>query len=217
MHPTRRQLMQFGLGGLMLLSWPRFGQADNARTCRLSPEQTAGPFYLEDALLRQDITDGKPGTPLRLQFEVLELDGCSPLDDAALEIWHCDAEGAYSGVGANDTSRFLRGVQITDDAGLAEFRSILPGYYPGRTNHVHLKVHLGERDIHTGQLYFPEAVIRPAMARQPYRHSGQEWTSLAQDYVYRRQEGEQSVAELVEDGDGFIARLTLVVDTHANA
>ncbi len=217
MHPTRRQLMQFGLGGLVLLSWPRFGQADNARTCRLSPEQTAGPFYLEDALLRQDITDGKPGTPLRLQFEVLELDGCRPLDDAALEIWHCDAEGAYSGVGANDTSRFLRGVQITDEEGRAEFRSILPGCYPGRTNHVHLKVHLAEKDMHTGQLYFPEALIRPAMARPPYQHPGQDWTPLDQDYVYRRQRGEQSIAELVADGEGFVARLTLVVDTRANA
>lgn len=217
MYPTRRQIVQLCLGGLVLLHWPRFGQAGATRACRLSPVQTAGPFYLEDALLRQDITDGKPGIALKLQFEVLQLDGCQPLDDAALEVWHCDAQGAYSGVGADQGSRFLRGVQITDAAGRAEFRSILPGYYPGRTNHVHLKVHLGERDIHTGQLYFPEAVIRPAMTRQPYQHSGQEWTSLAQDYVYRRQEGEQSVAELVEDGDGFIARLTLVVDTHANA
>ncbi|MNZ43867.1 Chlorocatechol 1,2-dioxygenase [compost metagenome] len=215
MYPTRRQIVQLCLGGLVALHWPRFGQAGATRACRLSPVQTAGPFYLEDALLRQDITDGKPGIALKLQFEVLQLDGCQPLDDAALEVWHCDAQGAYSGVGADQGSRFLRGVQITDAAGRAEFRSILPGYYPGRTNHVHLKVHLGERDIHTGQLYFPEAVIRPAMTRQPYQHSGQEWTSLAQDYVYRRQEGEQSVAELVEDGDGFIARLTLVVDTHA--
>ncbi|MGF6690773.1 protocatechuate 3,4-dioxygenase beta subunit [Metapseudomonas resinovorans] len=216
MHPTRRQLMQFGLGGLVLLSWPRFSQSDSTRACRLSPVQTAGPFYLEDALLRQDITDGKPGTALRLQFEVLQLDGCRPLGDAALEIWHCDAQGAYSGVGSDSRSRYLRGVQITDDDGRAEFRSILPGYYPGRTNHVHLKVHLSERDIHTGQLYFPEAVIRPAMAKPPYSHPGQDWTPLEQDYVFRRQQGEQSIAELVEDDDGFIARLTLVVDTHAN-
>lgn len=217
MHPTRRQLMQLGLGGLVLLNWPRFGQADNTRFCRLSPEQTAGPFYLEDALLRQDITDGKPGTPLRLQFQVLQLDGCQPLGDAALEIWHCDAQGAYSGVGSNSANRFLRGVQITDDEGRAEFRSILPGYYPGRTNHVHLKVHLSERDIHTGQLYFPEAVIRSAMTRPPYAHPGQEWTPLERDYIFRRQGGEQSVAELVEDGAGLVARLTLVVDTRTSA
>ncbi|AOE83791.1 intradiol ring-cleavage dioxygenase [Pseudomonas sp. TCU-HL1] len=216
MHPTRRQLMQLGLGGLVLLSWPRFVRADNARACHLSPVQTAGPFYLEDALLRQDITDGKPGTPLRLQFQALQLDGCLPLGDAALEIWHCDAQGAYSGVGSDSASRFLRGVQITDDDGHAEFRSILPGYYPGRTNHVHLKLHLGERDIHTGQLYFPEAAIRPAMARPPYAHPGQVWTPLEQDYVFRRQQGEQSIAELLEDGEGFVARLTLVVDTRAN-
>ncbi|MCO6058332.1 intradiol ring-cleavage dioxygenase [Pseudomonas sp. MOB-449] len=217
MRPTRRQLVQFGLGSLVLLSWPRFVRAGNASTCRLSPEQTAGPFYLDDALLRQDITDGKPGIPLKLQFEVLQLDGCRPLGDATLEIWHCDAQGAYSGVGSDSTSRFLRGVQITDDDGRAQFRSILPGYYPGRTNHVHLRVHLSERDIHTGQLYFPEAVIRPAMTRPPYAHPGQVWTPREQDYIYGRQGGEQSVAELVEDGDGFIARLTLVVDTRANA
>ncbi|MFZ6047778.1 intradiol ring-cleavage dioxygenase [Pseudomonas sp. CR3202] len=214
MHSTRRQMVQLCLGSLVALHWPRFVQAA-ASTCRLSPEQTAGPFYLEDALLRQDITDGKPGIPLRLQFQVLELDGCRPLDDAALEVWHCDAEGAYSGVGTRDTSRFLRGVQITDGEGRAEFRSILPGCYPGRTNHVHLKVHLGERDIHTGQLYFPEAVIRPAMARPQYQYSGQDWTPLEQDDIYRRQGGEQSIAELVEDGEGFVARLTLVVDARS--
>ncbi|BAN46892.1 intradiol ring-cleavage dioxygenase [Metapseudomonas resinovorans] len=213
MHPTRREMIQFCLGGLVLLNWPRLGQAATS-TCRLSPVQTAGPFYLEDALLRQDITEGRPGTPLRLQFEVLQLDGCRPLDDAALEIWHCDAQGAYSGVGA-DPSRFLRGVQITDAQGRAEFRSILPGYYPGRTNHVHLKLHLGERDIHTGQLYFPEAVIRPAMTQAPYAHPGQHWTPLERDYVFRRQDGDQSVAELVEDGEGYVARLTLVVDARS--
>ena len=217
MHPTRRQMLQLCLGSLVALHWPQFGQAGAARTCRLSPVQTAGPFYLEDALLRQDITDGKPGIALKLQFDVLQLDGCQPLGDAALEVWHCDAQGAYSGVGADQGSRFLRGVQITDAAGHAEFRSILPGYYPGRTNHVHVKVHLAERDIHTGQLYFPEAIIRPAMARPPYSHPGQEWTALEQDYLYRRQEGDQSIAEMQADGDGFIARLTLVVDTRANA
>ncbi|MHC5348918.1 intradiol ring-cleavage dioxygenase [Pseudomonas sp. A46] len=212
MFPTRRQLLQFGLGGLVVLHWPRLGRAEAARACRLSPEQTAGPFYLDDALLRQDITDGKPGLPLRLQFEVLRLDDCRPLDGAALEIWHCDAQGAYSGVGADAASRYLRGVQITDGEGRAEFRSILPGYYPGRTNHVHLKLHLDRRDIHTGQLYFPEALIRPAMARPPYAHPGQDWTPLERDYIYRRQDGEHSVAELVEDGAGFVARLTLVVE-----
>ncbi|WP_044871930.1 intradiol ring-cleavage dioxygenase [Pseudomonas sp. LFM046] len=213
MHPTRRQIVKLCLGGLVLLNWPRVGLASATRACRLSPEQTAGPFYLEDALLRQDITDGKPGVPLKLRFEVLRLEGCQPLGDAALEVWHCDAQGAYSGVGDDQASRFLRGVQITDAAGRAEFRSILPGFYPGRTNHVHVRVHLGERDIHTGQLYFPEAIILPAMTRPPYVHGSQEWTPREQDYIYRTQGGEQSVAELVKDGDGFIARLTLVVET----
>ncbi|MDT4848060.1 chlorocatechol 1,2-dioxygenase [compost metagenome] len=214
MHPTRREMIQFCLCGLVLWNWPRLGQAAT-NACRLSPVQTAGPFYLEDALLRQDITDGKPGIPLRLRFEVLQLDGCRPLDDAALEIWHCDAQGAYSGVGADQGSRFLRGVQITDAQGRAEFQSILPGYYPGRTNHVHLKLHLGERDIHTGQMYFPESVIRPVMTQAPYTHPGQDWTPLERDFIFRRQDGDQSVAELVEDGEGYVARLTLVVDSHA--
>ncbi|MBT8768230.1 intradiol ring-cleavage dioxygenase [Metapseudomonas boanensis] len=229
MDPTRRQFVQLGVGSLFLLQWPRLAWASTAPSCRLSPEQTAGPFYLDDTLLRQDITDGKPGIPLLLQFEALDAEGCRPLSGAALDIWHCDAQGAYSGVGANEGSRFLRGMQITDGAGRVEFRSILPGYYPGRTNHVHLKLHLGGHireghylsgwDLHTGQLYFPEPIVREAMTLPTYRHPGEEWTPQARDYIFRRQQGEDSIATLSQapTGNGLVARLTLVVTTRAPA
>jgi protocatechuate 3,4-dioxygenase beta subunit len=70
---------------------------DGRPACRLSAEQTEGPYYLDRALLRQDITEDKPGLQLSLRFEVLDSRTCRPLSGAALEIWHCDAQGQYSG------------------------------------------------------------------------------------------------------------------------
>src|SRR5579859_3282159 len=70
---------------------------DGRPACRLSAEQTEGPYYLDRALLRQDITEGKPGQPLVLRLEVLDSRTCRPLSDTALEVWHCDAQGQYSG------------------------------------------------------------------------------------------------------------------------
>jgi hypothetical protein len=73
-----------------------------ATTCVLTPELTEGPYYVDDALIRPDISDGKAGVPLKLQIAVQEVAGCSPLANATIEIWHCDARGYYSGVSANN-------------------------------------------------------------------------------------------------------------------
>ena len=99
-------------------------------SCVLAPEQTEGPYYVDDAAIRRDVTEGKSGAALTLRLTVVNVASCKPIKGAAVEIWHCDAGGVYSGV-QGDTGMFLRGVQRTDAKGLASFRDHLPGLVSG--------------------------------------------------------------------------------------
>ena len=109
----------------------------------LSPEQTEGPYYIDGEKLRRDITEGRPGVPLLLRLRVVDASTCKPIKGAAVDIWHCDALGVYSGFGSGSGNRtFMRGIQKTDATGLARFRSVWPGWYQGRTVHIHVKVHV---------------------------------------------------------------------------
>src|SRR5438552_999810 len=91
------------------------GVASGALRCVLAPEQTEGPYYIAGELVRRDITEGRPGTPLVLRAAVVDASTCSAIHGAAVDIWHADALGAYSGFGAGASSRtFMRGIQRTD-------------------------------------------------------------------------------------------------------
>jgi protocatechuate 3,4-dioxygenase beta subunit len=131
--------------------------------CLLQPELTEGPFYVDPKLIRADITEGRAGLPMQLRLQVVGAD-CAPVVGARVDIWQCDAQGVYSGVmnlgaGPDTTSQtFLRGTQPTDAAGVATFQTIFPGWYPGRTAHVHYKVYLDETTVLTSQIFFDEAV-----------------------------------------------------------
>lgn len=80
--------------------------------CVLTPELTEGPYYVAGEKIRRDITEGKPGAPLQLHLTVVNASTCRPVKNAAVEIWHCDALGVYSGAVANNPgTNFLRGMQ----------------------------------------------------------------------------------------------------------
>src|SRR3989440_6690446 len=116
--------------------------ASGAVSCVLAPEQTEGPYYIANEKLRRNITEGRPGTPLTLRLRVVDASTCKPIKNAAVDVWHCDALGAYSGFGAGSGNRtFMRGVQRTDANGFATFQTVYPGWYQGRTVHIHVKVH----------------------------------------------------------------------------
>src|SRR3954466_14475668 len=137
--------------------------------CVLSPELTEGPYYVDGEKLRRNITEGKPGLALQLDLKVVNASTCKVVKNAAVDIWHCDASGAYSGAVANNPgTNFLRGVQKTNAKGIASFKTIYPGFYPGRAVHVHVKVHVGGNVVHTGQLFFPAAVTSAVYAKAPY-------------------------------------------------
>jgi protocatechuate 3,4-dioxygenase beta subunit len=178
-------------------------------SCVLAPEQTEGPYYVEDAAVRRNVTEGKPGVPLVLRLSVVNVASCRPIKGAAVEIWHCDASGTYSGV-QGDTGMFLRGVQRTDAKGLALFRTVYPGWYQGRTVHIHTKVHLGGNVVHTGQLYFADAVTDAAYTRSPYNQRPNRTTRNAADSIYRNG-GKRSTLKLVRSGSAYAGSITMGV------
>src|SRR5207302_862578 len=138
-------LIAVAAGGGALLERPTSGNAaveSGAVQCVLTPELTEGPYYIAGEKLRRDIRDGHPGTLLNLRLRVLNASTCAPLEGAAVDIWHADAAGNYSGFGAGASSRtFMRGIQKTDKHGLALFTTVYPGWYQGRAVHIHVKVH----------------------------------------------------------------------------
>ena len=180
-------------------------------SCVLAPEQTEGPYYIPDELVRRNITEGRPGTPLTLRAFVVDPSTCKAIKNAAVDIWHADASGVYSGFGAGSSSQtFMRGIQKTNAKGLALFRTVYPGWYPGRTVHIHVKVHLGGNVVHTGQLYFPDAVTDAAYRKAPYASRPTRSTRNANDAIYRNG-GKKSLLSVRKSGSVYVATITMGV------
>lgn len=115
-----------------------------------TPPQTAGPFYTPITPLRASFLEsGVAGTRLLLTGHVLST-RCAPIAGALLDFWHTDDAGNYDNEGYR-----LRGHQFADDAGRFSLETIVPGIYPGRTRHIHVRVQAPNQPILTTQLYFP--------------------------------------------------------------
>ncbi|HJV68472.1 hypothetical protein [Ideonella sp.] len=169
-----------------------------ARQCALIPQETAGPFPLLEALdmaamVRRDITEDRPGVPLALALKLVNVNAaCAPLANAAVYVWYCDKDGAYSGYrqAGHDTrgQTFLRGVQLSDARGLVRFAGIFPGWYPGRITHVHFQVYPNadtrRHATATSQIAFPQEVTKAVYASPLYAARGQN----------------RSVPEIADDG-----------------
>jgi protocatechuate 3,4-dioxygenase beta subunit len=281
-QPSRRA---FFITGAAALS--RLKAMPATPACTLMGEQEVGPYYLDDRTLRQNVTEGKPGLPLKLRIALVDARRCNPLPSAAVDIWQCDALGVYSGFTANggggldgrgragmgpppgdggrgfgdgfgpgmpppgpggpggpggrggmppvarptDASRYLRGVQLTDPQGIAEFATLYPGWYQGRAIHIHLKVHLGGSAAdgkytgghvsHTGQLFFPEDVTDEVAKMEPYASRLSVHRTLqSEDGVFNGQHGGASMATLARlssraSADAFVATVTLAIDPEA--
>jgi len=212
-----------------------FGQAPAPRRdaaavmpCVVQPEQTEGPYFVDRMLNRSDIrTDpasgvAKAGVPLWVTFQVSRLGGdkrCTPLAGAHVDLWQCDAKGIYSGVRdpAFDTvgEQFLRGYQMTDADGRASFRTIYPGWYRGRTVHVHFKVRTEPSAAHgqefTSQLYFDDGLTDRVLGREPYAGGGEQRTRNEADGIFRRQGGAQLILALREREDGYAGEFNLAI------
>lgn len=197
--------------------------------CTLTPEISEGPFYFPYDRIREDVREGKRGTPLRLHFSVIDVANCQPIPGAVIDLWQCDASGEYSGyshaalvaattgkVGPDgpphrdpDTkTTYLRGASLTDETGKATFTSIYPGWYDHRAVHVHVKVHVGGNVIHTGQIFFPDSTTDRVFTRQPYsQHTGSRVHNV-DDKLFQAF-GQFSTFKLDVSGDAIIATAVL--------
>lgn len=262
------------------------GMFDDESSCVLTPEQEVGPFYVADEMLRSDISESKPGVPLDLSIVLLEAGTCKALANAAVDLWHCDALGVYSGytkmklgpppggpggpggfeggppgpppnggpppddAGApqndvpqsggmrggppamqpTDKLTFLRGIQISDASGRVRFKTIFPGFYQGRTNHIHFKVRIGGaanattyaagHTAHTGQIFFPEEDCVTLMNRAPYTEHKIHRTTQAEDGVFNGQSGSVCIARIhlgneAQTRAGVGAAIAAIVDPNA--
>ena len=192
------------------------------------PELTIGPYFVDEQLNRSDIrsepSDGSvsEGQPLTLAIHVFDVssNSCAPLTNAQVDIWHCDARGVYSGVSdqGSDTTgqKFLRGYQLTDATGRAQFTTIYPGWYSGRTVHIHFMIRTtganGESYEFVSQFFFEEALSDQVYTEQPYAAKGQRGTLNSSDNIYNNG-GDQLL--LVATGDnaiGYSAAINIGLD-----
>jgi protocatechuate 3,4-dioxygenase beta subunit len=166
--------------------------------------------------IRSDPGDGsvEEGIPFELLFHVnrIDGDGCLPFEGAVVDIWHCDAAGVYSDVNDPRVStigqKFLRGYQETGADGSAAFTTIFPGWYRGRTVHIHFKIRTasasGEAYEFTSQLYFDDSVTDEIFKQAPYAGNGERTVRNADDNVYRNG-GDQLLITPVQTTQGYSA------------
>lgn len=195
--------------------------------CVVRPEMTEGPYFVDGQLERSDIriepTDNsvKEGVPFTLAIVVSQIAGaaCSPLSGATVDIWHCDAEGVYSGVSdpGFDTSgqSWLRGYQVTDENGRVEFMTIYPGWYSGRAVHIHFKIRTmsttNDTYEFTSQFFFDEELTDQVHSQPPYDSKGQRDTLNETDGIYQGG-GEMMLLNPTATNGGYATTFDIALD-----
>lgn len=197
-----------------------------APACVVRPALTEGPYFVDERLNRSDIrldpSDGstREGAPLQLTFNVSQItaDSCAAFPGAIVDVWHCDSQGVYSDVsdpGFNTVGqKFLRGYQETDANGQARFLTIYPGWYNGRTVHIHFKIRtaLDESGYEfTSQLFFDDAFTDAVYTQEPYASKGQRTLLNNQDGIYQ-QGGDLLTLDVVETDDSYVANFNIGLD-----
>lgn len=194
--------------------------------CVVRPAQEEGPYFVDERLNRSDIRSDpasglvSPGVPLQLTVGLSHVGpgGCVPAAGVLVDIWHCDASGAYSdemdGQGRFDTrgKKFLRGYQVTDGKGVATFRTIYPGWYEGRAVHIHVKLRTApgakSGNQFTSQMYFEDAMNERVHAGLPYSTKGKGRMPNAEDGIFQNG-GKQLTLALTPEGTGYATRFDI--------
>jgi protocatechuate 3,4-dioxygenase beta subunit len=188
------------------------------------PERTEGPYFVDAKLNRSDIRSDpsdksiSAGMPLRLEFHVSRIAGgaCTALSGAIVDVWHCNALGAYSDVRDSqfDTrgKKFLRGFQQTSANGTAAFLTVYPGWYQGRAVHVHFKIrsaaHGTRAQEFTSQLYFDETVNDQVFKQAPYNSQRGRRVMNDADFLFRRG-GKELLLAPTKSSQGYVAQFDI--------
>lgn len=200
----------------------------DAGACMLMPSVDQGPLYVQGEEIRKDITNGEKGIPLTLAIQVVDYKTCQTVPNAYVDIWSSNSTGIYVGVqgypGMGDPKdasilkgTTLRGVQPTNDHGVASFDSLMPGHYDGRATHIHAIVYLGAtkqpnntitggRAAHVGQLYFDQGLLTAVDKVAPYNTNKMKVTQNTADFLFMQG----------ANGDDPIVRYALVGNTIAD-
>lgn len=227
---TRREaLAVLGVSGLALISGcTTYRNATDTTTsgsgmCIVRPQQTQGPYFVDEKLNRTDIrsdpSDGttRPGAQLDLTFNVSRItSACAPLAGALVDVWHCDHLGVYSDAsdpGFNTVGKkFLRGYQTTDANGVAKFTTIYPGWYQGRAVHIHFMIRSpsGTSPSYqfTSQLYFDDALTDQVHALSPYSAKGQRTRRNSGDGIFNNG-GSQLLLTAAASSTGYAATFNI--------
>lgn len=234
---SRRQLLgMLGAAGLFTLTGsgsPVTASASGTTTGTINlaatPQVTEGPFFADENLNRSDLIAGTTrasvisGLPVTLRIGVYTLSGgvAKPLSGAQVDIWHADAIGVYSDeadgqIQSESTAgqTWLRGYQVTDASGMANFRTIYPGWYQGRTAHIHFKVRTysaagSKTHEFTSQFFFDDTVNHTVFANAPYSSRGTRRTRNANNGIYSAREsdgtmvGSHLMLALTSSGSGY--------------
>jgi len=199
-----------------------------ALDCVVRPEMTIGPYFVDEQLNRSDIRSEpsdnsvREGLPLTLAIGVFDVanNSCTPITDAQVDVWHCDAQGVYSGVSDQsfDTTgqTFLRGYQLTNGTGKVQFLTIYPGWYSGRTVHIHFTIRTKATDgsdyQFTSQFFFDDALTDQVHSQEPYASKGQRDMRNSDDNIYNNG-GDQLLLNLQGDNtNGYTSAINIGLD-----
>ncbi|HEV7347287.1 MAG TPA: intradiol ring-cleavage dioxygenase [Telluribacter sp.] len=187
----------------------------SSSTCAVVPSETVGPFPTKSpaSFVRSDITDGRNGYKMTAKITIGNTNnGCAALPGAIVDIWHCDATGNYSeygGGGIQSTNlqavHFLRGRQVTDGHGLVTFTTIFPGWYPGRSTHIHVHIfNANGTSLKVTQIAFPEGAGTAVALVNGYSKGLKGYTTNARDNVFTNDGGVNQIATVSGNTtDGF--------------
>ncbi|MCE7984742.1 MAG: intradiol ring-cleavage dioxygenase [Caldilinea sp. CFX5] len=196
---------------------------DQSAMCVVRPELTEGPLFVDEDLnrrdLRSDPATGKisEGAQFNLTIRVNQIAqaACTPLAGVRVDLWHCDAAGVYSDtdqLGFQTVGqKFLRGYQMTDANGIAQFTTIYPGWYQGRTVHIHIKVRTDAGYDFTSQLFFDDNFTDAVFAAAPYNRRGERRLRNEDDGIFR-QSGEQMMLAVNQVDPGYAATFDIALD-----
>ena len=199
----------------------------------ITPEETEGPYWVDEQLNRSDLaTDPsdnsiQSGFPLVLGVTVSQYANgkSTPLKGAYVDLWHCNASGIYSDEAVENTAgkKFLRGYQVTDAHGSVRFTSIYPGWYSGRTPHIHARVRLSSGGStttnFTTQFFFDEATTAKIYQLPPYSARPNRDTYNAVDNVYTSadcltavEDGKETMLRMSADASHAVASFNIILD-----